>query len=343
MNFIDSTIFSLVFSALLLIFLLARDIYHHKTLKEKITNTSKKIGAILKHRRYPFLGKKEIWAKIIIIVLSLGICLSLYARFIEVYWLKTTQPKYDFPTINEPIKIIWLSDLQVGNHKKESWLEKIITQIERGDPDLIILGGDIIDNEGSFIDETIYLEPLRQISQKYKMYYIMGNHEYGIGDGAKDNSSRRTANRSQEVKVKMADLGIVLLQNNLTCPTIKQQKICLFGLDEIWEVEPDFDELKNWNQTYPLIMLTHNPDGVLSWPKELPYPQLTLAGHTHGGQVWLPGYGPLGYAGIILGKDYYRGAKKYEGADIYISIGAGESGGAVRFGARPELTSLTIE
>lgn len=341
MNFIDTTIFGFIFSAGLIIFLLARDLFHHRTMAEKIKNTSKKIRHFFAHRRYPFL-EKEIFAYIIISILSLGIILSIYARFIEVYCLKDVKINYDLTDTTEPIKIIWLTDLQVGNHKKDVWVKKIIKNIEKEKPDLIILGGDIIDNEGSFIDETVYLEPFSDLFKKYPTYYILGNHEYGIGSAYKEDINNHTANRVQEVKIKMADLGAILIKNQLYCPKVKEQKICLYGLDEIWANEPNFDELEKWDKNNSLILLTHNPDGITYWPENYPMPDLTLAGHTHGGQIYLPFYGPLGNAGIQLDKKYYRGEQKYKDADIYISVGAGESGGAIRFGATPELTVLTI-
>lgn len=341
MNFIDTVIFGSIFSACVVVLLLSRDLWHHRAMTEKIKNTSKKIFGILTHRHYPFF-KKEIFAIIIIGVLLLGICLAFYARFIEVRWLQATHTEYDLRNNTTTIKIAWLSDLQVGNHKKDEWAKKIVEKIETENPDLVILGGDIVDNEGSFVDETVYLGSFSEIFKKYPTYYILGNHEYGIGNASRDNSSQQTANRVREVEDKMKEMGTILLKNKLDCPEIKGQKICLYGIDEIWANDPKFKELNNWPQWYPIILLTHNPDGLLYWPENYPLPDLTLAGHTHGGQVWLPIVGPLGNAGITIGEKYYRGAQKYGNSDIYISVGAGESGGSLRFGARPELSIITV-
>jgi hypothetical protein len=341
MNFIDTTIFTFVLVSSILIFLLLRDLFHHQTITEKIKNTSRKISTILRHKRYPFFGKKEIIAKILLSLLCLGICTALYARFIEPYWLKTTIVRYDFPQITEPIKIIWLADLQIGNHKKTDWLEKIIKKIDEQNPDLIILGGDIIDNEGGNNDEIKYLDALKNLSEKYPIYYIMGNHEYGIGGS--DQQQQKNADMSKEIQDEMASLNILLLANNLVCPLIKQQKICFYGIDDIWKTKPTFSALDNWDEQLPLIFLTHNPDGILSYPEDKKQPSLTLAGHTHGGQVWLPFIGPLGNASIKLGEVYYRGQQNYHGTPIYISVGAGESGGTIRFLARPELTVVEVE
>jgi len=167
----------------------------------------------------------------------------------------------------------------------------------------------------------------------------MGNHEYGIGGNGQ---RQTTANMSMEIINKMAELKINLIKEDLVCPIIKEQKICFYGIDDIWKNKPEFNNLPEKDNSYPLIFLTHNPDGILYYPKNKKQPDLTLSGHTHGGQVWLPFIGPVGNAGIKLDKKYYRGQQIYNNLPIYISVGVGESGGAIRFLSRPEISIIEI-
>jgi len=122
---------------------------------------------------------------------------------------------------------------------------------------------------------------------------------------------------------------------------IKNQKICIFGLDDVWSETPNFDSAPT--STTPLIFLTHNPDGILDWPANLRAPDLVLSGHTHGGQVYLPFVGPLADAGIKLPKKFYRGLNEYNGIPIYTTVGAGESGGAIRFWTLPEIVIINLK
>ncbi|MCX6781531.1 MAG: metallophosphoesterase [Candidatus Magasanikbacteria bacterium] len=302
------------------------------------------IWYIFRDRKNPklFFGRYKFFSGIFIAILAVGILTVIYSTLTEPFILKTTSVALQNSKINN-LKIALISDIQVGNHKKTAWVEKIVARIESANPDLVIFGGDLIDNEATFEDESQYLEPLRKLIGKFSMYYVLGNHEYGIGGTVRNKPEKYTGDRSQLLIDRMKTLGIPLLRNTLDCPEIKGQKICLFGIDDIWKYKPNFSDLKNWDNETPLIYITHNPDGILYYPTNLPAPDLILAGHTHGGQIWIPFFGPLGDAQIILGKSFYRGLNYFHNIPIYTSVGAGESGAPLRLFARPEIVLLNID
>ncbi|OGH84603.1 MAG: hypothetical protein A2261_03180 [Candidatus Magasanikbacteria bacterium RIFOXYA2_FULL_44_8] len=279
----------------------------------------------------------------VIIILLFGAVVIFDAHFIEPWTIRTTPVAIDMKNLTAPIKIAFVSDIQVGNHKKSEWVEKIVERIKQEKPDLVLLGGDQIDNEGTFEDESVYLEPLKKLVGEYPIYAVMGNHEYGIGNRVRDNSRYWSGDRSQLEIDRFKQLNIPILHNDLICPEIQKQKICLYGVDDPWGSKIDYTNLKNWNQTTPLVLLTHNPDAVMTWPDNITKPNLTLAGHTHGGQIYLPIIGPLGSAGIDLPKKYYRGLNDYHDIPIYTSVGIGESGGQLRFWTLPEIAIITLK
>ena len=326
-----------------------------------------------------FFGQHKNWALGIIGVIILGTLMAFNAHFIEPWTIKTTPVEIKISGVTTSIKIAFISDIQVGNHKKSAWVEKIVERIKQEKPDLVILGGDLIDNEGTFEDESVYLEPLRSIATTYPTFAVLGNHEYGIGSGVVGFDQYYTGDRSAEVIERLKNLGIRLLRNDLACPEIREQAICLYGIDDLWGGKPNFTALvgchseakptrlaegsprrKNpltndkgsfaaaqddnyMSTTSPLIFITHNPDDIKLWPNNLRAPDLTLAGHTHGGQVWFPFVGPLGNAGISLPNKYYRGLNYYNDTPIYTSVGIGESGGAVRFWTLPEIAIINLK
>ena len=320
MNFYSVIIFSYFIVAFLLLYFINRD----------------------RKNKEVFFGRHAKIAWTTIIILILGMILAVYARFIEPKIMRINNVSIKIENIQN-LKIAFIADIQLGSYKKTEWAEKIVDNLKQIKPDLIILGGDLIDNEGTFEDESVYLEPFGELARQYPIYYIMGNHEYGIGNEARDNKRYETGDRSELVISRMQKLGIPLLKNDLACPTIKDQKICLYGIDDIWSRPVSFDKLKEWDQKIPLIFLTHNPDGILLWPKDMKKPDLVLAGHTHGGQVWLPFIGPLGDAGVVLGKKYYRGLNYWGGIPIFTTVGIGESGGEVRFLTWPEIAVINIK
>jgi predicted MPP superfamily phosphohydrolase len=279
-------------------------------------------------------------------ILSIGIVLALYCRFIEPYWINIveqsvtlTSSAHSNPT-SEPIKIVFISDLHVGEHKKSGWIQKVVSTIKKINPDLVLLGGDYVANDGTNArDESEYLMPLKGLVGNFPIYYIMGNHEYGLYS----RGFRLNSDQSTNVKNRMEEIGIPLLRNDLACPEIKGRALCIFGNDDVYTENRDFTALEHWTTSTPLILVSHNPDAILYWPKELKKPDLELAGHTHGGQIYLPFIGPLGRVEVFLGAKYYRGLNYYNEVPIYTSIGLGESGGPIRFWSRPEITVLKIQ
>ncbi len=290
-----------------------------------------------------FLNKNKNTAYSIITILLLIFLCSFDTYFIEPNIIVKKQ--FDFPTANvqTPIKVAFIADIQIGNHKKTDWTKKMVNEIIEINPELVLLGGDLIDNEGTFEDESQYLEPLTAISAKYPIYYILGNHEYGIGGQTKGDKNKQTGDRSQLLITKMKDLNITLLRNNLSCPIIKNQQICLFGIDDIWSNKISFVELNKWKNNIPLIFLTHNPDGIKLYPIDKNIPNITLAGHTHGGQIRLPFIGPLGNPGVTLPKKYFKGLNDYYGMKIFTTVGIGESGGPIRFWNPPEIAVINLK
>ena len=277
--------------------------------------------------------------------------MAIEAYFIEPNLLLVKNTGIESGKISNPIKIALITDIQVGNHKKEKFVQKLVQKINTTEPDLILLGGDLIDNEGNFDNEEVYLEPLKELVGKYPIYYILGNHEYGIGSYLQNHPSKHTADKSEWLITKMEELGIPLLRNTLDCLEIKNKNICIFGIDDIWHSlchsreggNPGncFGNI-NFNKNIFNILLTHNPDGILYYPKDTIQPDLVLAGHTHGGQIYIPFIGPLGDPDVKLNKKYWRGLNYYNGIPILTSVGVGESGGKIRLFTPPTIDIITI-
>jgi len=321
MNFYSILIYEIIIVGTLLIFWIIRDL--------------KKPGLFLnQHKKISYSA---------IILLAITTLCAIDARFIERNMI--VKNEFDFPinNLNKTIKIAFISDLHVGKYKKSAWTQKIVNKINIIKPDLILIGGDLIVNEGGYENETQYLEPLKQLVANYPIYYVFGNHEFGMSGDTVADIKKQTGDRSGLLAKKMTEIGIPLLFNQLNCPKINDQPICIFGIDDIWDDNFNFKELKNWDKNIPLIFLAHNPDAILFYPKDEQLPNITLSGHTHGGQIRLPFIGPLGDAKIILPKQFYKGLNDWQGTKIYTSVGLGESGGPIRFWNPPEIAVINLK
>lgn len=269
-----------------------------------------------------------------------GIFILLYARFIEPYFLSLNNITVKAPKLNTSLKIVFISDLQVGKHKKKDWVRKLVNEVEKINPDLVLLGGDYIFNEDDTKGEVKNLEPLGDLS-KFKSFAVLGNHEYGLDYVLKSKQSAQVyPNHAEEVFSKLTSLGIKVLRNTSEKVQIKNEMVTIYGTDDFW-AKKDKWLIDNINHTF--IALAHNPDSLLTYPENLKKPDLVLCGHTHAGQVRLPFFGPLGNAKTNLGKKYYQGLTKFKDISVFISRGVGESGYPIRFFAPPEIAIITLE
>ncbi len=291
-------------------------------------------------RRNPttWLGKRRLLSLVLLVCLDLSIAGVIYIRFIEPNWLRVHEVTIPVAGLKQPLRVAVIADLHVGEYKKEAWIQKVVKTIIQQNPDLVVLAGDYTVNHGSVEDESQYLAPLQNLAEKFPVYAVMGNHEYGyLGYDYQTNYDK-----SNFIRKRFKDFRISLLINQLECPKIKNEIICLFGNDDVYRQQFDWSDLKTWNQTTPLIQISHNPDGILFWPKDLKLPSLEIAAHTHGGQLWLPVIGPLGGVQMRLGTQFYRWLNYWNGMPIFTTVGTSESGAPLRLLTPPEVAILTL-
>ena len=278
----------------------------------------------------------------IAIILFIGTLTIIYGSFIEPRFLVVNKQEIDLPNINKPIKIAFIADLQVGPYRKTAWVEKIVQKIIELKPDIIILGGDHVNNGGTLDDETQYLAPIKKLTTFASTFAIHGNHEYGIGDDlAIAFVNKRLPDVSDDVEKALSNMNIDYLTNELRLLSINNQKIYLFGGDSAFSQKLNFSELKNRNPEIPTIALLHEPTSIYT---ATGYNfDLILFGHTHGGQIRLPFFGPIGRADSITPAKWYKGWGEYNRTKFFVTSGVGETGVRSRLFNPPEIVLLTIK
>ena len=259
-----------------------------------------------------------------------------YAFAVEPKWLDQT-----FTTIRlrgctaaRPIRILQLSDLHASSVVPFSLIERAVDMGLETKPHIICVTGDFITNQKP-VDGVEYRRILKKLSTHAPTYATLGNHDGGswtirIGGHAD----------STLVRQLLADSGVRLLHNQAETLRVNGQELRLAGVGDLWNEEIDADAaLRPAGNAakIPTILLAHNPDtkelvGGHAW-------DLMLCGHTHGGQVLLPGIGTRFVA--VRDKEFISGLKQWNGRYIYISRGVGNLAG-VRLNCRPEVTALEI-
>lgn len=278
------------------------------------------------------------------LILLVGTLTLIWGSFVEPRLLVLNEQTFDIKGIGHPIRIAFIADQQVGPYKKSGNTKKIVNRILDLNPDLVFIGGDMIHNGPEGEKDPQYLEPFRKLTAQIPTYAIQGNHEYGVSDV--DDEGRFVVqsfypDMSAEVKEKMESLGVIFLSNEMELVEVRNQKFYLFGGDSYWVGKLDLSVLSERIENVPTITLIHNP---LAAHEASKYDvDLMLAGHTHGGQIRLPFFGPIGKVDNITPTEWYQGSFELNSTTVFVTSGTGETGTRARLFNPPEIVLITLK
>ena len=232
------------------------------------------------------------------------------------------------PSQFDGLRIVQISDLHIGPLRSGRWLDKIVININRLNPDIVVITGDLVD--GSLEELQHHIAPLKELQSKKGVFFITGNHEYYSG--------------VDEWCPYIESLGITVLRNQVISifDETKTESFDLAGIDD-WGSRHFPDGGGNLSQALSersmekaLILLSHQPAAI---HEATGYGvDLQLSGHTHGGQIW-----PFTYL-VYLQQPYRQGLHHHQNSStqIYISPGTGFWGPPMRLGTRAEISELTL-
>ncbi len=236
-----------------------------------------------------------------------------------------------YPNLPPPLDgktIAQLSDLHLEDLRIPP--QRIRAILQAAQPDLLVLTGDVI-STGSDLDKvSAYLDNL---PSRYGKYIVMGNNDY----------AHFSHTLFERYLTLLRGLGwSPLLNDAVYNPDLH---LWIIGVDDPATAHDDvpkaYAKLNNTNVqgTFRLV-LAHSTDCLDDVAQE--GADLLLTGHTHGGQIRLPGLQPF-LANTYLGsKGLYEGYHVVEGIPLYINRGLGESMLPFRFNVRPEITIFTL-
>ena len=229
------------------------------------------------------------------------------------------------PGLRSPVRVAWLVDLHFGPFIREgsvaAWVDATLAEA----PDLILLGGDLVDYRAPD-DVSPLLRQLARLRAPLGVYAVWGNHEFARYPDPRD---------LERFRLALADAGVTLLLNR---GVDLSEDLHLVGLDAD-RVGPR--RLESALAARPAgsacVLATHKPDMLPRIPPEV---DLTLLGHTHGGQVILPGIGPL-FLRTDLGRVGMAGWVRAPALG-YVSRGLGVVHVPLRIACPAELTLATL-
>lgn len=234
-----------------------------------------------------------------------------------------------WPKSCDGLRVAVLADLHVGSpFNGIDKLEQIVDLTLKAKPDLILLAGDYVIHGvvgGKFVEPETIAKGLQRLAAPLGVFAVLGNHDQRQG--------------AEEIRTAMESHGIKVLDDDSIPLRLAECRIWLAGLSDLWTGERAYQAaLAKIPQGEATIAFTHNPDAFAGLPKPV---SLTIAGHTHGGQVRLPLLGRL-VVPSDYGERYAIGHVVENGRHLFVSPGLGTSIFPVRFLVPPEVSVLTL-
>ncbi|SHN10816.1 hypothetical protein SAMN05216179_1933 [Gracilibacillus kekensis] len=266
-----------------------------------------------------------LWIALISIILFSIIIKSYYdTHFVKIERLDITTGKLEE---NQSFTILQMTDLHNKQFNKGN--QRLIDKIQSLDPDVIAITGDLIDRKTEDVEKALsFVEKIVEINPD--TYFVSGNHEWGnplhdvLFKGLEERKVRHLDN--QNTKLEVGEIRFQLA--GIGDPSTNHDSIekALAGLDN----------------NFFTVLLSHAPD-----VKEMPFPtpiDLTLSGHTHGGQISLPLVGSLIAPDQGLFPKYDKGLYQLnDKQQLYIDSGLGTSVIDARLFNQSQMTFITVK
>ncbi|MGQ0644445.1 MAG: metallophosphoesterase [Elusimicrobiota bacterium] len=260
-----------------------------------------------------------------------GLSLAAYSFYFEPNRLVVRRQSFaleNWPAGARPLRIAALADIHVGSpYIGMTKMEKIVKTCNALEPDVVVLLGDYVILGvlgGHFVEPEDIGPKLAGLKARHGVYAVLGNHDWWY-DGFRIQRALEAA-------------GIKVLEDEAVALDHEGRRVWLVGVADKWTRRPNIERaLAPVPEGEPAVVITHNPD---VFPLLPPKAGLTLAGHTHGGQVKLPLMGrpivPSRYR-----ERYAAGAVRRGSQHMYVSSGIGTSVLPVRFRVPPEIAFIS--
>ncbi len=260
----------------------------------------------------------------LLIALALSLVGSFRALRPRARVVKKHLPLPGLPKAFDGLKIVQLSDVHVGPFTPATLVRKWVARANALEPDLIVVTGDLITTGSEYIEAMA--ATLGQLKAPCGVFACLGNHDYYGTGGAVGPALKRH--------------GISVLSNGGVTLKRPGGSLYLAGVDDSRSGREDLARaLRDRPAGVPTVLLAHDPN--LFHKARAAKVELTLSGHTHGGQLAVP-WMVRKFNLARFETKFTSGLYRHHQSLLYVSHGLGTSGPPIRLGARPEFALLTL-
>jgi len=227
-------------------------------------------------------------------------------RVNQLFDLELIEIELHFPDLHPKLSgmtVGHLTDFHLGNVCSRDYVRFAVDRLMEKQPELIAVTGDFVNFERHLESCFAVLE---SVSAPLGVFVVRGNHDYWVGE--------------EEIKKRILALGFTLLHDRTVEVERKGATFLVSGVESPWnKAGIPFDFIPRESDLLKIV-LSHTPDEFPKLAKQNPH--LVLSGHTHGGQICLPFFGPV-VVPSNYGRKYERGFFKDGESLLYVSKGIG--------------------
>ena len=260
-----------------------------------------------------------------------------YATKVEPTWLELTRHHVPIAGLQAAFagtRIVQLTDFHASRHVTRHYLDEAVDLAQRQNPDLVVLTGDFIHKGFRYVHRVARV--LGRLQASHGVFAVLGNHDFSVRNAL---GMRRHPDLHRVVADALEDQGIRVLRNETVRLARGEAGLHLTGVDDLWSRVCDIERAYEGSAIEdPRLVLAHNPCTIEHLGERRC--DLMLSGHTHGGQIDLPGLGRVTLS--KKGRRFAAGMYQVNGGYLYVNKGVG-FGFRVRYNVRPEVALLTLQ
>ncbi len=259
-----------------------------------------------------------------------------YGYRIEPTWLELN--RWDVPIPSLPaafagFRIVQLSDFHCSRKVTPVYLDEAVDLAHDQSPDLVVLTGDFVHRGYKYVRSVA--RTLGRLSAPHGVFAVLGNHDFSVRNAL---GFRRYRHLHRAVAGALTEQGIHVLHNEAVGLARRGSRLNLIGVEDLWSRVCDLERaFAGLCPSVPCVVLAHNPCTIEFLDGQRC--DLMLSGHTHGGQIHLPGFGRPTLS--RRARRFAAGMYRYRDAHLYVNTGVG-FGFRFRFGVRPEVAVFTL-
>jgi len=282
------------------------------------------------NKRLGFLPKDQIlynrlgFLMSIFIIVAIGVVLAYGTWSGRSSYVKSYDVKINKSFKEENLKIALLSDIHLGDYMDVNRLKRLVSEVNKVSPDIILIAGDLVDSSIKPIIKYDMAKELGALQSKYGTYFAFGNHDI-------------TQNKTNTLTELLEKEGIKVLRDDYE---LINDSFYVVGRDDIavsriGRKRKELKEItKKIDKSKPVIVIDHNPKEITEAYEE--NVDLQVSGHTHKGQ-FIP-------YNLVTNRNYdmVYGYDKRDDFNIVVSSGDGTWGPPIRIGSRSEIVQINL-